>query len=109
MPNLDTCSNCTGRVTHFWMHRDQVACSRQCRDELARKDINGPVFMAPPSMDLRAHLLKQHDFGDACTADHADEDTDSAHFEPGASDAVDPTSKVVPRKQATSEDIQTPC
>ena len=66
MPNLDTCTNCTGRVTHFWMHRDKVACSRQCSDELARKDISGPVFRAPPSMDLRAHLLKQHDPGDAC-------------------------------------------
>jgi hypothetical protein len=66
MPNLDTCAHCTGRVTRVFMHRDKVACSRTCRDDLARKDMSGSVFIAPPPMDLRAHLLKQHDPGDAC-------------------------------------------
>ena len=66
MANGESCVNCMGRVTRIWMHDRLIACSRACRDELARKEMSEPIFVAPPRMDLRAHLLKQYDPGDAC-------------------------------------------
>jgi hypothetical protein len=66
MSDLLTCANCSDRVIQPVMHGSLIACSRPCRDALARKDMRGTIFVAPPRMDLRAHLLRQTDPGDAC-------------------------------------------
>ena len=33
-------------------------CSRNCYDQACRELASAPVFVAPPLMDLRAHLLR---------------------------------------------------
>ena len=66
MSNLHTCANCSDRVLRPVMYGAFIACSRECRGELARKEMSGTIFVAPPRMDLRAHLLRQTDPGDAC-------------------------------------------
>ena len=54
------CQKCGGELPHIFSEADISTryCSPYCSDQAGRELVSTPVFVAPPLMDLRAHLLR---------------------------------------------------
>ena len=57
------CQNCGGELRGEPRFLSEAGvskryCSRYCSDQAERELVSTPVFVAPPLMDLRAHLLR---------------------------------------------------
>jgi hypothetical protein len=55
------CQKCGGELREEPRFRSEAGkryCSRYCSDQADRELVSTPVFVAPPLMDLPAHLLR---------------------------------------------------